>query len=29
MKNITFSKTEFNTITEFIFTFEHSEVKII
>ena len=25
MKNITISKTEFNTVTEFIFSFEQSE----
>ena len=29
MKNITISKTEFNTITEFIFTFEQSENHLI
>ena len=29
MKNITITKTEFNTITEFIFTFEQSENHLI
>ena len=29
MKNITISKTEFNTISEFIFTFEQSENHLI
>ena len=29
MKNITVTKTEFNTITEFIFTFEQSENHLI
>ena len=29
MKNITITKTEFNTVTEFIFTFEQSENHLI
>ena len=29
MKNITITKTEFNTVTEFIFTFEQSENNLI
>ena len=29
MKNITISRTEFNTVTEFIFTFEQSENHLI